>query len=172
MNGASELKRGKPFGISRGKIVHWRSYNWTTYERILSPDLPARIALWTRNSFPPTERVTSLNFWQSNNDPRSSESLHSGTLNCTEFDWPEIFTLSATTLTCNDSSTLITIFILTYFKIQTALVKDYVSDYNVFDQSIDRHDTTKAPSRTLAGNSNAVKEEKHDSRSRYVWIKL
>ncbi len=64
---------------------------------------PARIALWTKKSLPPTDRVTSLNFWFSNRQPRSSESLHSGTLNWTAFDWPEIFTLSATTLTCESA---------------------------------------------------------------------
>lgn len=61
--------------------------------------LPANIALCAWNSLPPTDSVTSLNFWFSNNMPRSSDNRHSGTLNCIVLDWPEMFTLSATTLT-------------------------------------------------------------------------
>lgn len=61
--------------------------------------LPANIALCARNSLPPTANVTSLNRSLSNKLPRSSDSLHSGTLNCTILLWPEMLTLSATTLT-------------------------------------------------------------------------
>src|SRR5690349_10093597 len=46
-----------------------------------------------------TASVTSENFWDSKSAPRSSESLHSGTLNCTALDWPLMFTESATTET-------------------------------------------------------------------------
>lgn len=60
---------------------------------------PARIALCAWNSRPPTESVTSLNFSLSNRLPKSSDSLHSGTLNCIMLLCPDIFTLSATTLT-------------------------------------------------------------------------
>lgn len=61
--------------------------------------LPANIALCARNSLPPTANVTSLNRSLSNKLPRSSDNLHSGTLNCTILLWPEMLTLSATTLT-------------------------------------------------------------------------
>lgn len=60
---------------------------------------PARMALCAWNSRPPTESVTSLNFSLSNRLPKSSESLHSGTLNWIMLLCPDIFTLSATTLT-------------------------------------------------------------------------
>lgn len=64
--------------------------------------LPARIALCAWNSLPQTVSVTSLNFWFSNSSPRSSGSRHSGTLNCIVLLCPEMFTLSATTLTCEE----------------------------------------------------------------------
>lgn len=57
------------------------------------------MALCAWNSRPPTANVTSLNFSLSNKFPKSSESLHSGTLNWTMLLWPEMLTLSATTLT-------------------------------------------------------------------------
>lgn len=74
--------------------------------RIFWLNLPAKIALWAWNSRPPTDSVTSLNFSLSNRLPKSSDSLHSGTLNWIMLLCPDIFTLSATTLTYNvDKST-------------------------------------------------------------------
>jgi hypothetical protein len=55
----------------------------------------------TWKSRPLTQSVTSLKRWFSNNRPRSSARRHSGTLNWTALDWPEMLTLSATTLTFN-----------------------------------------------------------------------
>lgn len=53
----------------------------------------------TWNSRPQTDKVTSLNFWLSNKEPKSSERRHSGTLNCTALLCPEMLMESATTLT-------------------------------------------------------------------------
>lgn len=74
------------------------SYYFQVQTRKVS-SLPARIALCAWNSRPPTDSVTSLNFSLSNRLPKSSESLHSGTLNWMMLLCPDIFTLSATTLT-------------------------------------------------------------------------
>lgn len=57
------------------------------------------MALCAWYSRPATLSVTSLKRSLSNRFPRSSDSLHSGTLNWTMLLWPEMFTLSATTLT-------------------------------------------------------------------------
>lgn len=72
----------------------------------LSNDSPARIALCAWNSLPPTESVTSLNFSLSKRLPKSSESLHSGTLNWIMLLCPDILTLSATTLTYSNEKEL------------------------------------------------------------------
>lgn len=58
---------------------------------------PANIALCAWNSLPPTASVTSENLSLSKSAPKSSESLHSGTLNCTTLLCPLILILSATT---------------------------------------------------------------------------
>lgn len=60
---------------------------------------PANIALCAWNSLPPTANVTSLKRSLSNRLPKSSDNLHSGTLNWMILLCPEILTLSATTLT-------------------------------------------------------------------------
>lgn len=71
---------------------------------IVKTNLPARMALCAWNSRPPTDNVTSLNFSLSKRLPKSSDSLHSGTLNWITLLCPEIFTLSATTLTYDVSN--------------------------------------------------------------------
>jgi len=88
--------------ISACISLRWKKNENDTTIRSCSP---ARIALcaWNSHTISPfsskTASVTSLNFWFSNRSPRSSGSRHSGTLNCIVLLWPEMLTLSATTLT-------------------------------------------------------------------------
>lgn len=70
-------------------------------------NVPANTALCAENCLPPRHSVTSLNEDLSNRTPRSSLSLHSGTLTGVQLDWPDTLTVSPTTDTCKGTPHLI-----------------------------------------------------------------
>lgn len=93
---------------SLGLIVRmWTNGNWQgaplfllqnyTIMGQISLNLPANMALCAWNSLPPTANVTSENLSLSNRAPKSSDNLHSGTLNWTTLLCPLMLILSATT---------------------------------------------------------------------------
>lgn len=83
-----------------GHIYHTASIRIRPIPNVYLLNLPERIALWTLNSLLPSESVKSEQFELSSNWPKSSLRRDWGTLTGRLLDWPDIFTVSPTTLTC------------------------------------------------------------------------